>query len=254
MHCGWKLNQINGLGWKYFMWKVSWGRQLLSKLSTSATVVWETLDLENIITVYISNSFFKDLLLNFCLTSNIFQDRTCALTPVETKIIRGISHARTLLRTTGLSEEDRYEKDVVLTHWFGGMLQPRHLTGPYLPWADCTSRYASVIFVGKKDTAVKARWVKKKKRVTEINSLSSGFCMIMIICLSGFILERMQDMTAIHWNIQILVLVLLGMLLSYLAKVVIQHEHFLHFFMSQVQTSEIRTKHCITMKESIQII
>lgn len=39
---------------------------------------------------------------------------------------------------------------VVLTHWLSGMLQPQHLTGPYLPWADCTAWYASAIFVGKK--------------------------------------------------------------------------------------------------------
>lgn len=53
-------------------------------------------------------------------------------------------------RTEGLSAEDRYEKGTVLTHWFSGMLQPHHLTGPYLPRADCTGWYASVMFVRKK--------------------------------------------------------------------------------------------------------
>lgn len=52
--------------------------------------------------------------------------------------------------TEGLSAEDRYEKGTVLTHWFSGMLQPHHLTGPYLPRADCTGWYASVMFVRKK--------------------------------------------------------------------------------------------------------
>lgn len=52
--------------------------------------------------------------------------------------------------TEGLSVEDRYEKDVVLTHWLSEMLQPQHLTGPYLYWADCAAWYASVIFVRKK--------------------------------------------------------------------------------------------------------
>lgn len=79
------------------------------------------------------------------------------------------SHTHTV--TAGLSAEDRYEKGVVLTHWLGGMLQPQHLTGPYLPWADCTAWYVSVIFVGKKDTAVRARWVKKTGQWHKLTSL-----------------------------------------------------------------------------------
>lgn len=101
---------------------------------------------------------------------------------METGIIRGIIRAHTHTCTAGLSVDDRYEKGVVLTHWLSGMLQPQHLTGPYLPWADCTAWYASVIFVGKKDTAVKARWVKKK--TGQWHKLTPcGFCMTMIICL-----------------------------------------------------------------------
>jgi len=90
---------------------------------------------------------------------------------VETEIIRGITHAHAHSRTAGLSVEDRYEKGVVLTHWLSGMLQPQHLTGPYLPWAGCTSWYASVIFVGKKDTAAWARWVKKTGYWHKLTSL-----------------------------------------------------------------------------------
>lgn len=62
-------------------------------------------------------------------------------------------------------------KGVVLTHWLSGMLQPQHLTGPYLPWADCAAWYASVIFVGKKDTVVRARWVKKTGQWHKLTSL-----------------------------------------------------------------------------------
>ena len=91
-------------------------------------------------------------------------------------------------------------KGVVQTHWLGGMLQPKHLTGPYLPWADCTAWYASVIFVRKKDTAVRARWVKK--RPSDINSLPCGFSMIVscLLPLNVFVLRSPARQGALHAN------------------------------------------------------
>lgn len=87
-------------------------------------------------------------------------------------------------RTEGLSVEDRYEKGVVLTHWLSGMLQPQHLTGPYLLWADCTAWYASVMFVRKKRHRSESMMSqKKKKRASDINLLPCGFCMTVINCL-----------------------------------------------------------------------
>lgn len=114
--------------------------------------------------------------------------RGCCQNSVETEIIRGITNAHAYSCTAGLSAKDRYEKGVVLTHWLCGMLQPQHLTGPYLSRADCRSWYASVIFVGKKDTAVRERWVKK--RATDISSLPCGLFMTVIICLAVLTLRR----------------------------------------------------------------
>ena len=114
------------------------------------------------------NAFHDNLLsnrlslCNFCFTLNQFwgQD-TCrsATKPTQTMpefivdgiyqwhhtCIHSLTHAlQAYLLRIGM------KKGVVLTHWLSGMLQPQRLTGPYLPWADCTAWYASVIFVGKK--------------------------------------------------------------------------------------------------------
>lgn len=85
-------------------------------------------------------------------------------------------------RTEGLSVEDRYEKGIVLTHWLSGMLQPQHLTGPYLLWADCTAWYASVMFVRKKRHRSESM-MSQKKWASDINLLPCGFCMTVINCL-----------------------------------------------------------------------
>lgn len=108
---------------------------------------------------------------------------------VETEIISKITHTV----TAGLSAEDRYEKAVVLTHWLGGMLQPQHLTGPYLPWADCTAWYVSVTFVGKKDTAVRARWVKKTGQWHKLTSLRFLHDHDHLLVCVDSLLEKMLD-------------------------------------------------------------
>lgn len=131
--------------------------------------------------------------LTCVFTSNHFQGQgTCAgLQPKhsmhqnseETEIIRCIVHAYTHTRTDGLSVGDRYEKGVVLTHWLSWMLQPQRLTGSYLPWADCTAWYSSVIFVGKKRHRGESMMSQKKKKKTanDTNSATCGFYMTMII-------------------------------------------------------------------------
>lgn len=80
-------------------------------------------------------------------------------------------HTRIHLRAACLSVVDQYEKGVVLTHWLSGMLQPQCLTGPYLPWADSTVWYASVIFVRKKRHCSKRTMRKKTDQQYKLTSL-----------------------------------------------------------------------------------